>query len=513
MKKLAFLLLGLTILTGCHKNNSSFECTITGEVTGKDSGNICLFSSLRVGDEMLIPIINGSFSFKDTFTDVFTTSLAFNEQVETGMWRGYPVVIEPGIIRIKLNYSNIDSSRTFSGKYNLAIRKMDSIMDSYRSALNDESLSDEVYDSLEKVYTDSIYLLTKENLDNYGGIYLLKKYGAMFNDSLSSELFNSVTDPELRNMHDFKLAYSKFLAKTGNYNKTGEKAYLFSLPDSSGHLIHFQSVNKNKIVFVESSGSWCGNQTRQSHELDTIYARFKDKGFEIITVVFESRLDRWKKWLKREHFPWINVVEMEFGNPHELFLSELIFSNGDYLVDKNGIVIANHLSAPKLYTELLKILEPDQYKTFLENKWKLPVNTYVIDRNKKIGSFNELLQDIKNKPILIDCWASWCSPCIAQFKKNKYLSGFLEQNNITPVYICFDRNMDETKWLNIIRKYNLKGYHMRANKDFIRSFTENTGWNGKLPSYILVNTENTVKILNSPPEDMSFYDEILESLQ
>ena len=79
-----------------------------------------------------------------------------------------------------------------------------------------------------------------------------------------------------------------------------------------------------------------------------VYESYKDKGFEIITIVCESDYDRWVQWVKDEKIPWITLIELENDINNEVLYSELLFSGGNYLVDKDGIVISHDLSAEEL---------------------------------------------------------------------------------------------------------------------------------------------------------------------
>ena len=90
-----------------------------------------------------------------------------------------------------------------------------------------------------------------------------------------------------------------------------------------------------------------------------VYEAYKDKGFEIITIACESNYDRWVQWVKDEKIPWITLVEMENDINNKVLYSELLFSGGNYLVNKNGIVIAKGLSADELNNLLQKEFERD----------------------------------------------------------------------------------------------------------------------------------------------------------
>ena len=365
-------------------------------------------------------------------------------------------------------------------------------------------------------YGDSLTLLIESNLDNYCSVYLLnslKDWGFLDIASAHS-LIEVVKNPDLRDTPDYKSAFSNYIAIRDSINFVGTKAANFILPDISGKMIDFSEINKGKMVFVEESGSWCGNQTDESHKLDPVYKEYKDKGFEIITIVQEAKYDRWKKWVEKQKFPWINVVEMQYGNTNDVYYTDLLFANGDYLVDENGIVVANDLSAEQLNELLMEKYEPEKYNEYTATKWDLPESTYILDKDKPVTSFAELTEKLKGKAFFIDCWATWCSPCIKEFKYNKSLQKFLNKHNIETVYIVFDKKIDDAKWLSYIKKYNLKGYNMKATDGIKKELYDIANWNSALPSYFLVDQNGKIKNeqLLYPNEKEKLYDQIKKLL-
>ncbi len=72
---------------------------------------------------------------------------------------------------------------------------------------------------------------------------------------------------------------------------------------------------------------------------------------------------------------------------------------------------------------------------------------YIIDEENSINSLEDLAGHLEGKPLFIDCWATWCAPCFEEFKHNEELTQFLKSKNIDMVYINFDGNIDEGKWL------------------------------------------------------------------
>jgi len=500
MKKSITIILILLVVIGCNQPRKPFKYTISGTVIGQDTGKVFFNSSPRSGDEIVIPIKNGTFRYEGEAYDITHTAMMFYEYFFTG-GPAYSFVIEPGIIEIELHKdSTYYKSYILKGKVNLDVQKVKKESNRLFKIIFNEKNTEAEKDSLLKiVYKDSLINLILKNKNNYGGINLLSNLVSLniLDDNELNELFTTIKNNKLRQTPAFKKAYSAFLAKKEEINHKGEKAHDFILPDSSGIRINFSKISQGKTVFVEKSGSWCGNQTNETNKLKPIYEKYKNKNFEIITIVNESNYNRWKTWLKEKKYPWINLVEMEYGNQNKVYYDKLLFGFGDYLVDEKGIVIENNLTPEKLDEILMEKYEPEKYVTYLENKWTLPANTYLLDRKQKITTFDELTSMLPNKAFFIDCYATWCSPCIEEFKHKKELTEFLNKNNIELVYISFDRNLGDTKWLNFIKKHKLTGYHMRANENFRNDFKQKAKFSGQLPTYIIVDKKGNIVETNA----------------
>ena len=498
MKTIKFIAFSLAFLSviSCTQKPSYFEYKITGQVIGKDYGDLYLSEmNSRVGDGITIPFENGTFVYEGKSGETKIFKLAFWDDVQDGSFRIYPIIIESGDIVVELDADSIyEKSRILKGQINTRVVQINQITKSYRDEMYDDSKSKNELNKLRKVYYDKIVSLIIENSDDFAGVYLLFLYERAFNDSILTDILDKSDFKEFRNSKYYKIVYSRHIGRQSN--QPGQNVINFSLPDSTGGIIELNDVIKGKIAFIELSGSWCRNTTRQTRELIPIYEKYHEKGFEIIGVGFETKYNRWKQWLRDENFPWINLIELEDDNSNDIFISQQLFADefpANLLVDEEGIVILRNLSSTKLDEILMEKYEPQKYKEYIEVKRKLPEETYILDREQPINTFTELTKKLSGKAFFIDCWATWCSPCIEEFQYKESLKEYLNKHNIELVYISFDKKPGDAKWLNFIKKYNLKGYHMRSNEEFVNDFKRKAEYNGQLPTYLIV--DKTGKIV------------------
>lgn len=117
--------------------------------------------------------------------------------------------------------------------------------------------------------------------------------------------------------------------------------------------------------------------------------------------------------------------------------------------------------------------------------------SYVEDEIKEIITFN------KGKVIYMDCWATWCGPCIAEFHNSKELMKEYKPDQVAFVFICLDS--EEKNWKATLSKHSLAGQHYFLTKDQSSEFRNAFNIRG-VPHYILFDTIGNIsqKQANAP---------------
>lgn len=137
-------------------------------------------------------------------------------------------------------------------------------------------------------------------------------------------------------------------------------------------------------------------------------------------------------------------------------------------------------------------------KRFVEEEAKdtIPIQTIFLD-SIPINTFSDIQQLVpfKDKYLFIDIWASWCTPCRAEFSYNKQLNALLKQySNVSKLYISVDDK--EADWKKAIEAMRISGYHVRASDELSEYLIKEVYQSGSItvPRYILI--DNTGKILS-----------------
>lgn len=490
--------LGMIIcLFSCNNVPEPFDFTLKGTVPGMTEGKISFGMSPRVGDEIYVPVENGAFYYEGQAAEI-TRSYLFIE--ENNNHQAFSLIIEPGEIELELSIDSITKgTRVLQGQENKELQELFEVYYQYSHyyEISPDASAEEL--KLKEAYTDSLAIYLEENSDRMASLFFIGGSGNwMFGNERVGKMLDQIRDPKIKRSKHYKMAYSKWLSIRDSVHIVGSQAKDFTLPDSSGQDIRFSRFNKGNLTYVDWSGSWCGNSTNVSLELVPVYEKYHPMGFDIITVVHEFRYDRWISWLKKYNFPWTIVIELDNNNQNELIYSDYLFPDDKrYLVDESNTVIANDLNPGRLNEILMKHYEPEEYAKYLENKWDFPEGIIFMDKETPINSVEELLKDFKGKTVLLDFWATWCQPCIAEFKYYESLWPVLEENQVELVYLASDGYREEAQWMKYIRSHNLKGHHVRINSDLRQSLNKAGFSLYKYPTYMIVNKDGELVVADA----------------
>jgi thiol-disulfide isomerase/thioredoxin len=129
-------------------------------------------------------------------------------------------------------------------------------------------------------------------------------------------------------------------------------------------------------------------------------------------------------------------------------------------------------------------------------------------------SFDNLIKRFEGKNVLVDVWATWCHPCIEDFKYKNQLEPFVDRGEIELLYISIDKPQWEDRWRQSIKINQLVGHHFRANPKFVEDMWHVIGdYEGAIPRYVLIDKQGKIyKSTAARPSQGSQLAEQIESL-
>lgn len=127
-----------------------------------------------------------------------------------------------------------------------------------------------------------------------------------------------------------------------------------------------------------------------------------------------------------------------------------------------------------------------------------------------------IAKQFPGQAVFIDLWATWCSPCKAEFRYEPALHQFLKKKNITMLYVSMDFENYREEWKRFIREYKLNGFHYFPDKSF-RETLEKTLQSSVIgiPRYLLFNKHAVLVAPNAlrPSAGQQLYTQLEEKLQ
>ena len=157
----------------------------------------------------------------------------------------------------------------------------------------------------------------------------------------------------------------------------------------------------------------------------------------------------------------------------------------------------------------------DKVKNFdgLAKKELTPEQRLIPDYDS-IATIDELLSKFRDKVIYIDMWATWCGPCKEQFGFKKDIDPFFKSKGVDVVYISLDRTSDKPKWINMIKYYNLEGYHVLASEKLAGDIYKTFGKHNSLmiPRYVICKDGKVILKDAKRPQDKQALFKQIESV-
>jgi peroxiredoxin len=310
-----------------------------------------------------VSLKDGVFSFKGTIDHPFRGSLIIDELGvginSVDQDRHFNCYIEPGIIKVQspdsakhLKLSGTALNEDLERLKSAVIPVIDQLAKLPSSDKSNADARQGIFQKRDTILKQFI----KDNPASLVSFDALKQYGGLTPDPDRVEPVYAYLSESLKAEKTVKAYYTMLedLKKIA----LGRIAPDFTQTDTAGNKISLHSF-RGKYVLVDFWASWCGPCRHENPAVVKAFNAYKDKDFTIISVSLDAPNAR-DKWLKAIHTDgltgWTHVSDLNFWGNEVAQLYNVKSIPQNFLLDKQGKIIAKNLRGEDLNTKLHELL-------------------------------------------------------------------------------------------------------------------------------------------------------------
>ena len=326
--KRSLFLVTVFITTCLEGQTQNAKFNIVGQANGFSNGTKLYLNDLTDGSYIKIDssiIVKGKFTFIAQLKTKFLKS-----SISTGDYSDRVTLwLEKGLTTFSANKGNFNKAEIKGAKIQEKFTELSRLRD-----------------TLEKI-NQVDYSFIKQNPNSVIAAYALSSYCNIWSKDTVSALYNAFSKEVMQTGFGKKI--STFLSLNRNI-KIGDKFVDFSQKDTSGNSVKLSNIKSNCIL-LEFWGSWCGPCREENASLVKIYNEF-----EILGVASETNKQQWITAIKIDGLNWVNVTDLKGGNNNAAMIYGVSGYPSNFLIDKDGRIIAKDIYGDDLRNSLLKIL-------------------------------------------------------------------------------------------------------------------------------------------------------------
>lgn len=340
MKKLFVIPMAAIVMASCGHSAPSDSYVISGEVEGLPDSTVLVLEPLshtpedNLGEAM---VIDGKFKFEGKVEEPMAVYLHVLDR-----YGAKPMMLENGKIKIKgkveisddptpfYNFDDISiEGSPLTDKYNSLMARRDTLNVMYEAmnkkfsdissklgeargsgnrAMMDSIMTTDEYLALSAAekeffgYVEKVNNgLIEENKDSFWGPLLMLATMSYFTPE-QIPTYEAMSD-DAKNSYYGKKVYEELYPA----GKIGDEVKDFNIDGTS----LAELCKGKKAVIIDFWASWCRPCRAEIPNLKAIYDKYKDKGFDIVSISIDDDDAAWKKALDQEKLSWPNFRDAD----------------------------------------------------------------------------------------------------------------------------------------------------------------------------------------------------------
>lgn len=188
---------------------------------------------------------------------------------------------------------------------------------------------------------------------SYVSAFALLNYFSYNPDEQELESLISGLDPRVRN--SYLGSQVNEVLRGAKLTAVGRPGPGFTQNDMDGKPVALSSF-QGSYVLIDFWASWCGPCRMENPNVVKAYGKYHDKGFAIVGVSLDNQKDKWVAAIKKDGLAWTQVSDLKGWDNQVAALYGIKGIPMNFLLDKDGKIIAKGLSGDALEKKLAELL-------------------------------------------------------------------------------------------------------------------------------------------------------------